>query len=347
MRAALALLLIAALPLAPEAGRQRAVNCDQPAGEVTYGPVDVTLGVLAGSNLQTLQVLLNGHDVTNAFTVGPAAGSWHPATAANVWDGAVLPGANQLHASVVRQGSTSQCNRSFEAVGDAYADAVASWSIGANGGYPGTQYLPGVVVGPPSGAGLFQGTLNAFSLGFGGTLVLRFDDNAIADGPGDDFTVFENAFMAFNPATLAIERPFADPALVSVSQDGVVWHTFACQLATNPAQGIFYPGCAGVFPVVSNGGAPHVAFQTSIEIGDLVGLPVIPAPAVAGAGGDSFDLADVGLGWARWVRMVDANYVTGDPYGPNNAGADVDAVGAIHSVPATDANANGVPDAVE
>ena len=29
------------------------------------------------------------------------------------------------------------------------------------------------------------------------------------------------------------------------------------------------------------------------------------------------------------------------------AGVDVDAIAAIHSVPATDANANGVPDAVE
>ena len=177
--------------------------------------------------------------------------------------------------------------------------------------------------------------------------MLRFDDNVIADGPGDDFTVFENAFLAFNGATLTIERPFADPAVVSVSQDGSTWHTFPCQLVTNPAQGVFYPGCAGVYPVFSTGGAPHVAFQTPGDMGDLVGLPVIPPPAPGGAGGDSFDLADVGLAWARYVRIEDANFPTGDPYGPNNAGADVDAVGAIHAVPPTDWNGNGVPDAVE
>lgn len=336
---------------AAEAGRSRPeIECLEPSWyrpEVTFAPVDVALSFSASADAQTLSVTLNGHDVTGAFAVAAPANGRRAAKARDVWGGAVLPGANQLHAQVVKAGVTHQCNLAFQATGDAWADAAPSWTVGASGGFPGTQYLPGVVTGPPSGSGLFQGSLDAFSLGFGGALVLRFDDNVIADGPGDDFTVFENAFLAFNGATLTIERPFADPAVVSVSQDGGTWHTFQCQLVTNPAQGVFYPGCAGVYPVFSTGGSPHVAFQTPGDMGDLVGLPVIPPPAPGGAGGDSFDLADVGLAWARYVRIQDANFPTGDPYGPNNAGADVDAVGAIHAVPPTDWNGNGVPDAVE
>lgn len=334
-----------------EAGRPRPdMECTKPswyAPEVTYAPVDLELSFAASADANTLAVTLNGHDVTGAFAVAAPANGRRKASAFDVWSGMVLPSANQLRATVVKAGVTHECNMAFQATGDAYADAVQNYAVGTNGGYPGTQYLPGVVVGPPSGSGLFQGGLDAFSLGFGGSIVVRFDDARIANGPGDDFTVFENAFMAFNGATLTIERPFADPGIVSVSQDGTAWHTFACQLATNPALGIFYPDCAGVYPVLSNGGSPHVAFQTQGAIGALVGAPLIPPPVPGGAGGDSFDLSDVGLSWARYVRIQDPNFPTGDPYGPNNAGVDLDAVGAIHAVPPTDWNGNGIPDAVE
>jgi hypothetical protein len=306
---------------------------------------------LSGSaDLATLAVSLNGTNVTNLFTVTPTPGGRTRVAAQGVWGGLVLPGANTLRASVMRQGNPAQTICDFQTEGDPYADSVASYAVGASGGYPGTGFLPGVVTGPPEGSGLFQGGLDVFSLGFGGQITLRFDDNVIVDGDGDDFTVFENAFLAFNGATLTIERPFADPAIVSVSQDGVTWFAFPCSLTTNPAQGVFYPGCAGVYPVLSNANdaaTPHAAIATQGTIADLIGAPLMPPPAPGGAGGDSFDLAAVGLGWARYVRVTDANHATGDPFGPNNAGADVDAVAAIHSVPATDANGNGVPDRVE
>lgn len=342
---------LAALPA--QAGRARPhIECQEPgsATEATYAPLDLIVNMSQQASEATLQVVLNGTNVTSAFTILPPAAGRQKAKATDVWDGVVLPGTNQWTATVQVDGQPKQCQASFQAVGDPYGDAVASYSVGTNGGYPGTQYLPGVVTGPPKGTGLFQGGLDVFSLGFGGSIVLRFDDNAIADGDGPDFTVFENAFMAFNGATLTIERPFADPGRVSVSQDGATWYEFPCSLTTNPSLGLFYPGCAGVFPVLSNANTPstpHASIPTPMEIGDLVGLPLIPPPVLEGAGGDSFDLADLGLGWARYVRIVDPNFVTGDPYGPNNAGVDLDAIAAIHSVPATDANANGVPDAVE
>ena len=348
-----AIVLACVVSAAAEAGRPRAnLECVKPraGSEVSYAPLDLLIDMDTATDEWTLHVVLNGTDVTNAFTLGMPFGFRQKATASDVWGGIVLPGTNLLTATVQLGTQTKQCQASFQAVGDAYADAVTSTTVGANGGYPGTSYLPGVVIGPPKGSGLFQGGLDVFSLGFGGSMVLRFVDNAIADEPGPDFTVFENAFLAFNGATLAIERPFADPGRVSVSQNGTTWYEFPCSLTTNPAAGVFYPGCAGVYPVLSNANnpsTPHASIPTAGGIEDLIGLSVIPTPAPGGAGGDSFDLADLGLGWARYVRIVDANFVTGDPYGPNNAGFDLDAIAAIHSVPATDANADGVPDAVQ
>jgi hypothetical protein len=336
-----------------EAGRTRpAIECIKPSTVLasTWAPLAIELSLAATAEPASLAVTLNGTSITSQVTVAPPSGGRQTASAKDVWGGIVLPGANTLTASVVKQGQTHTATCPFQTTGDAYADSVTSYTVGPNGGYPGTSFLPGVVIGPPEGAGLFQGGLDVFSLGFGGQITLRFDDNVIVNGPGDDFTVFENAFLAFNGATLTIERPFADPAIVAVSQDGVTWFSFACSLTTNPALGIFYPGCAGVYPVLSNANdatTPHAAIQTQGTIADLIGQPLIPPPTPGGAGGDSFDLADVGLSWARYVRITDANFLTGDPFGPTNAGADVDAVAAIHSVPATDANGNGVPDQVE
>lgn len=335
-----------------EAGRRQVLTCISPSGvePSTYAPVDVELSIDAQADLPSLAVTMNGTSIAAQFAIAPPSNGRRTAIADSVWDGTVLPGSNYIHASIVKAGQTHQCQRTFETEGDPYADAVAGYAVGTSGGYPGTGFLPGIVTGPPEGAGLFQGGLDVFSLGFGGQITLRFDDNVIVDGDGDDFTVFENAFMAFNGATLTIERPFADPAIVSVSQDGVTWFGFSCQLVTNPTAGVFYPGCAGVYPVLSDAGdpsTPHAAIETLAPIGALIGQPLIPPPDPGGAGGDSFDLADVGLSWARYVRVQDANFLTGDPYGPNNAGADVDAMAAIHSVPATDANANGIPDQVE
>ena len=341
-------------PATVQAGRTRRsdIECVKPTagGSVTHAPLDLLVDITEQANEQTLQVLLNGNDVTDTFALFPPAYGRQKAAASDVWGGVVLPGANQMTARVQVGTLTEQCQASFQALGDPYGDAVVSYTIGQNGGYPGANYLPGIVTGPPEGSGLFQGGLDVFSLGFGGSIVLRFDDNAIADKPGPDFTVFENAFLAFNAATLTIERPFADPGRVAVSQNGTTWYEFPCSLTTNPAAGVFYPGCAGVYPVLSNANdasTPHASIPTDGGIEDLIGVPVIPTPAPGGAGGDSFDLADLGLRWARYVRITDANVVTGDPYGPNTAGVDVDAVAAIHSVPATDANGNGVPDAVE
>lgn len=320
-------------------------------GTVTWMPLDVAVRIEASLIASTLTVELNGQDVSDRFTVGPVEGGWRTARAERVWDGLVLPGANTLTVRV-RTASGSWTSRSigFDALGDPYADALVSVQTGQYGGFPGPGFLPDIVLGPPRGGGLLQGAFDVYSLGFGGEIVLRFDDNAIADGDGVDFTVFENAFLAENPATLTIERPFADPGVVGVSQDGVTWYEFPCELVVEPATGTWYPGCAGVFPVLAHAdqpATPHASIPTEVPLAALIGVPSDPPPAPGGAGGDSFDLATVGLAWARYVRIRDPDFWTGDPFGATNAGFDLDAVAAVHAVPATDANDNGVPDAVE
>ena len=319
--------------------------------QITWMPIDIEVRVRESAVASTLTVKLNGHDITSRFAIDPPVGGWREARATRIWDGLVLPGANTIELRVQSSGG-SWANRTatFEALGDPYADALVSYRIGQFGGYPAPSFLPGIVLGPPRGSGLLQGGFDIFSLGFGGQMVLGFVDNVIVDGAGVDFTVFENAFLAENPATLTIERPFADPGIVGVSQDGVVWHEFPCQLVTNPMSGVFYPGCAGVYPVLANASqpaTPHASIATEVPLADLIGLSSEPPPVPGGAGGDSFDLADVGLAWARYVRIRDPAHATGDPFGPTNAGFDVDAVAAVRSAPATDANGNGVPDAVE
>jgi len=134
---------------------------------------------------------------------------------------------------------------------------------------------------------------------------------------------------------------------VSVSQDGVVWYTFPCALDLGEAP--YHPGCAGVYPVLTDGeaGTPHASVPTlAPPIEDLVGVSVIGLPVPEGSGGDSFDLADVGLSWARFVRVEAAGFVDG-PSGPDNAAFDLDGMAAVHSAPATDDDDDGIPDAVE
>ena len=135
-----------------------------------------------------------------------------------------------------------------------------------------------------------------------------------------------------------------------MSQDGVVWSWFPCQLQLDIPRGIVYPGCAGVYPVLSDAedpATPHASIPTVGSVVDLIGASSVPLPDPGGAGGDRYDLADLGLAWARYVRIVDLDYDTGDPFGATNAGFDLDAAAAVHSAPATDDDGNGIPDAVE
>ncbi|HEY2774554.1 MAG TPA: carboxypeptidase regulatory-like domain-containing protein [Candidatus Binatia bacterium] len=185
--------------------------------------------------------------------------------------------------------------------GDPWLDRVRAFEPGTQAGF-GADELPGIVLGPPQGAGMYAGSTDVVSLGNGGQIVVSFDDNAVVDGDGDDLVIFENAFYGG-------DLLFAEYAFVEVSADGRDWKMFPYDAATGE-------GLAGRTPVYAN---------------SANGMD----PLDPGSGGDRFDLADVGLDFVRFVRITDAGDLIDDPgnhsFTGTKGGFDLDAAGAIHS----------------
>ncbi len=184
-----------------------------------------------------------------------------------------------------------------------YAASVESFSPGSGAGFNEAN-LPGIALGPPKGRGTSQGSLDVVSLGVGGEIVLAFGEQRIIDGPGPDFIVFENPFWPGGDAS----QVFAELGEVSVSEDGKTWHTFTCDV-TGDGKGHF-PGCAGVTPTLVYDAARLVPLEPDLS------------------GGDAFDLAELQLTSARYVKLRDLATL---PSGGNTSGFDLDAVGAIHA----------------
>lgn len=134
------------------------------------------------------------------------------------------------------------------------------------------------------------------SIGLDGSMVVGFRDVIVVDGPGPDFTVFENVF------TYADGKRFVEPARVDVSQDGVVWTSF-------PFDSTTLHGCAGVTPTVGDADP----FDPSVS------------------GGDQFDLESIGVDSIRWIRLVDVSRIVLENrqhplHDPSVTGFDLDAV---------------------
>lgn len=184
-----------------------------------------------------------------------------------------------------------------------FADEVVSYRVGRKGGFH-RELLPEIVIGPPHGAGNAPGGRDVFSLGLGGEIVLEFSDFIAVDGPGPDLIVFENSFSGF-----------FEPAAVLVSEDGVTWHEFPCE------RGRPFTGCAGGRPVYANP-----------DLNDID--PTDPDEA----GGDAYDLQEVGLCTARFVKIVDIDgcFFYGDQSHCDDSvvrgilGFDLDAVSIVH-----------------
>ncbi len=187
-------------------------------------------------------------------------------------------------------------------VGGPFATSVALFQPGPGASF-GHDQMPDIVLGPPHGAGDLRGGTDVVSLGQGGVIVLGFDP-PLVDGPGPDFTVFENPFLV--PG--ADLRYWHELGEVSVSDDGVTWVTFPC----DPAGPHPHTHCAGWEPVYA---APPYAL-----------CPLDPRVS----GGEPFDLAAVGVSRARFVRVRDL--ATQGPTAPA-AGFDLDAIAALHQSP--------------
>ena len=176
-------------------------------------------------------------------------------------------------------------------VGDPWGDRLVSYTPGLGAGF-GQSGLPDIVLGPPEGNGE-AGSTDVVSLGFEGEIVIALDDIELVDGPGVDLLVFENAFPGWSELGYA-----------AVSEDGVEWYQWHCDLEAEGA-----PGCAGVATVYANS-------SNGIDATD---------PETAG--GDAFDLADVGLATARYVRIRDAGTSS---YDGISGGFDLDAIAVVN-----------------
>ena len=174
--------------------------------------------------------------------------------------------------------------------GGSFIVEVVEFAPGPGAGF-GAEALPDVVLGPPQGGSTSQGSVDVISLGVGGSITVALGTPA-KDGAGADLIVFENAFLVGG------DRSFAEPGIVEVSADGVSFVAFPCDIDGGGA------GCAGQEPVLAN--AEN-------------GLATDPDAA----GGDAFDLGEVQLSEARYVRITDSG--RGAPIAPT-AGFDLDAI---------------------
>lgn len=190
-----------------------------------------------------------------------------------------------------------------------YIDTVYSykWGTGQNAGQE-PKFFPQNIFGPPDTTARedFQSAdpEQILSLGLGGEIIVGFRNLLITDGPGADFTIFENAFL--NPVT---NRIFAEPAVVSVSQDGINYYQF-------PFDSLTLKGCAGITPTHGN----MNSMDTMVS------------------GGDKFDLSTIGLKYIKYIKIKDiCNLLLNNPshpfYDPIISGFDLDAVAGLHLVP--------------
>ncbi|AKV00510.1 Cell surface protein [Labilithrix luteola] len=152
--------------------------------------------------------------------------------------------------------------------GARFATSVVDWHFGTGQDFNQKTGFPEAIFGPPDANNPFS----VVSLGNGGWVIVAFEGNAIVDGPGVDFTVFENPLPNFK-----------ELATVAVSDDGVTWHEFPCTAIKGPDYGY----CAGV-------GIVYSSRTNGID-------PLDPAVS----GGDHYDLADLGITRARYVRITD------------------------------------------
>lgn len=189
----------------------------------------------------------------------------------------------------------------------AYIDTVYSFTPGSGQNIgQGEEYFPENIFGRPS-AIANEVTAEArpeeiLSFGLGGEIVIGIKNKRIINEDGPDFTIFENVFN-----NDVIDKYFAEPAKVAVSQDGIIWHEF-------PWDSLSLDGCAGTIPTYGD--------QDPLD------------PSVSG--GNSFDLDDVNLDWISYIKITDISQMVLDnkqhPYFDITiSGFDLDAVACLHT----------------
>ncbi len=197
------------------------------------------------------------------------------------------------------------------------------------------------------------------SIGIGGHLTLTFD-HPVQDDPcnpyGIDFIIFGNSFHISGGGqpwangdpndTVVTGALFAEPALVSVSQDGTNWFSFF----DGPFADDFAPTLGRVYdpanldPELGEWNEwwgqptdPTRPLDPELMPANLGGLSVADAAEFydGSAGGTGFDLAALGLDWIQYVRIE-----------PNGSGIpEIDAVADVAPTaggPDPDLNGDGM-----
>jgi hypothetical protein len=168
-----------------------------------------------------------------------------------------------------------------------------------------SEYFPNNIFGLPFSAATdiipASTPSDLCSIGFGGEIIVGFKGKVLIDGNGPDFTIFENVMK--NDLT---SRYFVEPAIVSVSYDGINYIEF-------PFDTLTLEGCAGTKPTY---GAQN-PFDPSIS------------------GGNSFDLATIGIAKIKYIKIKDfSQYIYAHPehpfYDPTLSGFDLDALVGIN-----------------
>ena len=131
----------------------------------------------------------------------------------------------------------------------------------------GHDTFPDNILGLPSAT-----KADVVSFGTSGEIIIELKTYILIDDTGPDFIVFENAFTGWT------ER-----AQVAVSEDGVTYFAFACDAFD--AEGV-YAGCAGVTPI-NYSDDPDVMLDPDA------------------AGGDIFDLAELGIEKVNFIKITD------------------------------------------
>lgn len=194
----------------------------------------------------------------------------------------------------------TSARRSPGRLSDPHADAVKIFRPLSNSTY-GAAFVPGNVTGPPDGTGTFApafepahilslnariGTPNANLDGHGGSILLAFEDNLVENGPGEDFTVFENVFFINGDPN----QRFMEPAIVSVALFEDQWFRFPIDIvppatasSTVPTSDPFYYNRGFAGRNATTGSNPTDPKQS---------------------GGDSFDLSALGVPGLTWIRYI-------------------------------------------
>jgi hypothetical protein len=198
------------------------------------------------------------------------------------------------------------------------------------------------VYGPPRGTtDGHSGSLDVLNIGVGGRITVRFRDPVIYNGPGPDFTVFENNFAILDATSgEASGNVFLEPAFVSVSSDGFFFVQFPTDYIS-PSSPVLedsspshYIGFAGIQPVYShpaNGIDPLDPLVSGGDVFDLDSLGGVQ-------GADLLDMENI-----RFIRIRDTGLSAFDSEGdPLPAplltatnGFDLDAIAVVNGKPDT------------